>query len=191
MLDKLQAVEDKYLELESLIDDDMRHMLEDEVKELSARKEVLEGEFPILLLPKDPNDSKNVIMEIRGGVGGEEAALFAGDLFRMYSRYAEMQGWKVEMLDANPTELGGFKEVSFCINGYGAYSKLKYESGTHRVQRVPQTESSGRVHTSSSSICLISSSISSSNIALSSSIVLHIFLYSRNLSTSSVSAACS
>lgn len=185
MLDKLQAVEDKYLELESLIsdpdiiadmpkwqkynqehaaltelvdkfreykkicgtidedkamfdediDDDMRHMLEDEVKELSARKEVLEGEFPILLLPKDPNDSKNVIMEIRGGVGGEEAALFAGDLFRMYSRYAEMQGWKVEMLDANPTELGGFKEVSFCINGYGAYSKLKYESGTHRVQR--------------------------------------------------------
>ena len=205
MLDKLQAVEDKYLELESLIsdpdiiadmpkwqkynqehaaltelvdkfreykkicktidedkamfdediDDDMRHMLEDEVKELSARKEVLEGEFPILLLPKDPNDSKNVIMEIRGGVGGEEAALFAGDLFRMYSRYAEMQGWKVEMLDANPTELGGFKEVSFCINGYGAYSKLKYESGTHRVQRVPQTESSGRVHTSAVTVAVL------------------------------------
>ena len=202
MLDKLQAVEDKYLELESLIsdpdiiadmpkwqkynqehaaltelvdkfreykkicktidedkamfdediDDDMRHMLEDEVKELSARKEVLEGEFPILLLPKDPNDSKNVIMEIRGGVGGEEAALFAGDLFRMYSRYAEMQGWKVEMLDANPTELGGFKEVSFCINGYGAYSKLKYESGTHRVQ---QTESSGRVHTSAVTVAVL------------------------------------
>ena len=137
------------------IDDDMRHMLEDEVKELSARKEVLEGEFPILLLPKDPNDSKNVIMEIRGGVGGEEAALFAGDLFRMYSRYAEMQGWKVEMLDANPTELGGFKEVSFCINGYGAYSKLKYESGTHRVQRVPQTESSGRVHTSAVTVAVL------------------------------------
>lgn len=205
MLDKLQAVEDKYLELESLIsdpdiiadmpkwqkynqehaaltelvdkfreykkicktidedkamfdediDDDMRHMLEDEVKELSARKEVLEGEFPILLLPKDPNDSKNVIMEIRGGVGGDEAALFAGDLFRMYSRYAEMQGWKVEMLDANPTELGGFKEVSFCINGYGAYSKLKYESGTHRVQRVPQTESSGRVHTSAVTVAVL------------------------------------
>ena len=203
MLDKLQAVEDKYLELESLIsdpdiiadmpkwqkynqehaaltelvdkfreykkicktidedkamfdediDDDMRHM--HEVKELYARKEVLEGEFPILLLPKDPNDSKNVIMEIRGGVGGEEAALFAGDLFRMYSRYAEMQGWKVEMLDANPTELGGFKEVSFCINGYGAYSKLKYESGTHRVQRVPQTESSGRVHTSAVTVAVL------------------------------------
>ena len=135
--------------------DDMRHMLEDEVKELSTRKEVLEGEFPILLLPKDPNDSKNVIMEIRGGVGGEEAALFAGDLFRMYSRYAEMQGWKVEMLDANPTELGGFKEVSFCINGYGAYSKLKYESGTHRVQRVPQTESSGRVHTSAVTVAVL------------------------------------
>lgn len=205
MLDKLQAVEDKYLELESLIsdpdviadmpkwqkynqehasltelvekfreykkicetidedkamfeddlDDDMRHMIEDEVKELSARKEVLEAEFPILLLPKDPNDSKNVIMEIRGGVGGDEAALFAGDLFRMYSRYAEMQGWKVEMLDANPTELGGFKEVSFCINGYGAYSKLKYESGTHRVQRVPQTESSGRVHTSAVTVAVL------------------------------------
>ena len=205
MLDKLQAVEDKYLELESLIsdpdiiadmpkwqkynqehaaltelvdkfreykkicktidednamfdediDDDMRHLLEDEVKELSARKEVLEGEFPILLLPKDPNDSKNVIMEIRGGVGGEEAALFAGDLFRMYSRYAEMQGWKVEMLDANPTELGGFKEVSFCINGYGAYSKLKYESGAHRVQRVPSTESQGRIHTSTATVVVM------------------------------------
>ena len=102
-----------------------------------------------------PNDNKNVIIEIRGGVGGEEAALFAGDLFRMYSRYAEAKGWKAEILDSNPTELGGFKEISFSIEGHGAYSRLKYESGTHRVQRVPATESSGRIHTSAVTVAVL------------------------------------
>jgi peptide chain release factor 1 len=108
-----------------------------------------------MLLPKDPNDDKNVIVEIRGGVGGEEAALFAGDLFRMYSRYAESQGWKINIMDANATEIGGFKEVSFAVEGYGAYSKLKYESGTHRVQRVPVTESGGRIHTSAVTVAVL------------------------------------
>ena len=111
--------------------------------------------MPILLLPKDPNDDKNVIVEIRGGAGGDEAALFAGNLFRMYTRYAEIQGWRVEVLDANATELGGFKEVSFAIAGYGAYSKFKYESGVHRVQRVPTTESSGRIHTSTVTVAVL------------------------------------
>ncbi|MGL5270961.1 MAG: peptide chain release factor 1 [Selenomonadaceae bacterium] len=205
MLDKLQAVEDKYLELESLIsdpdviadmkkwqrynqehaallpvvekfrqyrkvcetldedkamfaeqlEDDFRKMIEAEVAELKVQKELLENELPILLLPKDPNDNKSVIVEIRGGVGGEEAALFAGDLFRMYTRYAEQQGWRAEILDSNPTEIGGFKEISFSIDGCGAYSKLKYESGTHRVQRVPATESSGRIHTSAVTVAVL------------------------------------
>lgn len=151
----IATIDEDKLMLEEDIDADMKDMLNSEIKELTKRQEVLESEFPILLLPKDPNDSKNVIVEIRGGVGGEEAALFAGDLFRMYSRYAEMQGWKVEMIDSNPTELGGFKEVAFSIDGMGAYSKLKYESGAHRVQRVPQTESSGRVHTSAVTVAVL------------------------------------
>ena len=205
MLDKLQSIENKYLELESLIsdpdvmqdmgrwqhynkehaalapivekvreykkvcsgledtramldeslDDEMRKLVEEELAGLKARKEVLDGEMPLLLLPKDPNDDKSVIVEIRGGVGGEEAALFAGDLFRMYSRYAEKQGWKVEIMDSNATEIGGFKEVSFSVDGYGAYSKLKYESGTHRVQRVPVTESGGRIHTSAVTVAVL------------------------------------
>lgn len=205
MLDKLQAVEDKYLELESLIsdpavivdmekwqryskehaglapivekireykrvtagiddarsmleeklDDDMHKMVVDELNELTAEKEILDKELPLLLLPKDPNDDKNVIVEIRGGVGGDEAALFAGDLFRMYSRYAEKQGWKTEIIDANPTEIGGFKEISFMVTGFGAYSKLKYESGTHRVQRVPVTEAGGRIHTSAVTVAVL------------------------------------
>ncbi len=205
MLDKLQSIEDKYLELESLIsdpsvmedmdrwqryskehaalapvvekvreyrkvcagledakamleeplEDDMRRLVEEELAELRDKKEVLDGEMPLLLLPKDPNDDKSVIVEIRGGVGGEEAALFAGDLFRMYSRYAEKQGWKVELMDSNATEIGGFKEVSFSVDGYGAYSKLKYESGTHRVQRVPVTESGGRIHTSAVTVAVL------------------------------------
>ena len=205
LLDKLQSIEDKYLELESLIsdpevirdmdrwqryskehasllpivekirgykkvcagiedakamfeeplDDEMRKLVEEELAELKARKEAMDGEMPLLLLPKDPNDDKSVIVEIRGGVGGEEAALFAGDLFRMYSRYAEKQGWKVDILDANATEIGGFKEVSFSVDGYGAYSKLKYESGTHRVQRVPVTESGGRIHTSAVTVAVL------------------------------------
>jgi peptide chain release factor 1 len=108
-----------------------------------------------LLLPKDPNDEKNVIVEIRAGTGGEEAALFAGDLFRMYNRYAEKRGWKAEIIDSNPTELGGFKEVVFEINGNGAYSRLKYESGVHRVQRVPTTEAGGRIHTSAATVAVL------------------------------------
>lgn len=206
MIDKLQAVEDKFLELESLIsdpsvladmprwqrynrehaglepivaayreykavchtiedskamldegieEDDFRHMVEEELAEQRSRKEQLDNELPVLLLPRDPNDDKNVIVEIRGGVGGEEAALFAGDLFRMYSRYAEAQGWRVSILDANPTEIGGFKEISFAVEGNGAYSKLKYESGTHRVQRVPVTESGGRIHTSAVTVAVL------------------------------------
>ncbi len=205
MLEKLQAVEDKFLELESLIsdpdviadmsrwqkyskehasltpivekfreykdvvkgiedakamfaeslDDEMRKFVEEELAELKVQKEALDAELPILLLPKDPNDDKNVIVEIRGGVGGEEAALFAGDLFRMYGRYVEKQGWKMEIIDASPTELGGYKEISFMVTGFGAYSKLKYERGTHRVQRVPATESGGRIHTSAVTVAVL------------------------------------
>ena len=205
MLEKLQAVEDKYRELESLISDpetmadmakwqaytkehaaltpivtkfrrykevvkgieeaksmlgealdhEMHAFVESELADLVEQKEALDKELPILLLPKDPNDEKNVIVEIRGGVGGEEAALFAGDLFRMYSRYAAKKGWKVELMDANATEIGGFKEVTFMVTGYGAYSYLKYESGTHRVQRVPETESMGRIHTSTVTVAVL------------------------------------
>lgn len=205
MLDKLQAVEDKYMQLESMIsdpdiiadmtkwqkysrehallgviveqfreykkacrgiddakamfeeqlEDDFRKMVEAEIVELRIIKERLEVSLPILLLPKDPNDDKSVIVEIRGGAGGDEAALFAGNLFRMYSRYAELKNWRTEILDSNPTELGGFKEVAFVVDGYGAYSKLKYESGVHRVQRVPTTESSGRIHTSTVTVAVL------------------------------------
>ena len=116
--------------------------------------EIIKKEMKILLIPKDPNDEKNVIVEIRGGAGGEEAALFAGDLFRMYTRYAERKGWKTEMLDSNPTEIGGFKEVVFSIEGSGAYSRLKFESGVHRVQRIPVTEAGGRIHTSTVTVAV-------------------------------------
>lgn len=136
-------------------DRDQRAAAESELKQLETRRSVLEGELRCLLLPKDPNDDKNVIMEIRAGTGGEEAALFAGELFRMYGKYAERQGWKVELMDSNPTELGGYKEVVFAVNGVGAYSKLKHESGVHRVQRVPATESSGRVHTSTVTVAVL------------------------------------
>lgn len=205
MLEKLQAVEDKYMELESLIsdpdtiqdierwqryskehasltpvvekfrvykkvvrgiaddkamfaeplDDEMRKLVEEELSDFQQQKAVLDQELPVLLLPRDPNDDKNVIVEIRGGVGGDEAALFAGDLFRMYSRFAERQGWRTELIDANATEIGGFKEISFMVTGFGAYSKLKYESGTHRVQRVPVTESGGRIHTSAVTVAVL------------------------------------
>ncbi|GMB01368.1 peptide chain release factor 1 [Pelosinus sp. IPA-1] len=205
MRDKLQAIEDKYLELENLIsdpsvmanmeewqkltkthskmtpivakfheykevqqgiadalemlndklDNDFRQMVSAELAELKAKNEVLNEELRILLLPKDPNDDKSVIVEIRGGAGGDEAALFAGDLFRMYTRYAENQGWRTEILDANAPDLGGFKEVVFEIHGDGAYSRLKYESGVHRVQRVPTTESSGRIHTSTVTVAVL------------------------------------
>lgn len=205
MLDKLQAIEDKYLELENLIsdpeiiantsewqkhtkshsklmpivmkfreykktlsgiedalemlkeklDDDFHSMVTAELNELKGQAAALEAELQILLLPKDPNDDKNVIMEIRGGAGGDEAALFCGDLFRMYTRYAENQGWRVEIMDSSPTDLGGFKEVIFVIEGDGAYSKLKFESGVHRVQRVPETEASGRIHTSTVTVAVL------------------------------------
>ena len=122
---------------------------------MQPQVEPLEHKLKILLLPKDPNDDKNIIVEIRGGAGGDEAALFAGVLFRMYTRFAEDRGWKVEMLDSNPTGLGGFKEVVFMIKGFGAYSVFKYESGVHRVQRVPETESSGRIHTSTVTVAVL------------------------------------
>lgn len=204
MLDKLQLIEDKYLELENLISDpsamqnmeqwqknskahskltnivskfreykqvrqsltdtrellkesdpELREMAAIEFDELKKQNEILEEELRILLLPRDPNDDKNVIIEIRGGAGGDEAALFAGDLFRMYTRYAENRGWRTELLDSSPTGLGGFKEVVFLIEGDGVYSKLKFESGVHRVQRVPATEASGRIHTSTVTVAVL------------------------------------
>ena len=149
-----QIEEDKNL-LETADDDELKNLAAEELTELKKSKADLDNELPILLLPKDPNDEKNVIVEIRGGVGGEEAALFAGDLFRMYTRYAERQGWRVDIVDSNPTNIGGFKEISFTIDGESAYSKMKYESGTHRVQRVPVTESSGRIHTSAVTVAVL------------------------------------
>lgn len=141
--------------LDEKLDADMRDMVKEEVSELQDQVEELEAELKILLLPKDPNDDKNVIVEIRGAAGGDEAALFAGDLYRMYSRYAESQGWKPEVIESSPTGLGGFKEIIFMINGKGAYSKLKFENGAHRVQRVPETESGGRIHTSTATVAVL------------------------------------
>ena len=205
MLEKLQAVEDKYRELESLISDpetmadmakwqaytkehaaltpivtkfrrykevvkgieeaksmlaealdhEMHAFVESELADLVEQKEALDKELPILLLPKDPNDEKNVIVEIRGGVGGEESALFARDLYRMYSMYAEKRGWRIELLNYSDTELGGVKEADFILSGDGAYSRLKFESGVHRVQRVPETESGGRIHTSTATVAVL------------------------------------
>ncbi len=136
-------------------DPDLKEMAQEELQRAKEEMERLEEELRILLLPKDPNDSKNVIMEIRGGVGGEEAMLFAADLFRMYSMYAESKGWRMEVVSANETELGGIKEIVFLIEGEGAYSRLKFESGTHRVQRVPVTESSGRIQTSAATVAVL------------------------------------
>lgn len=138
--------------LQEKLDDEMRELVKMEIGELTEKIRSLEERIKIVLLPKDPNDDKNVIVEIRGAAGGDEAALFAADLFRMYSRYAEMQGWKIEVLEAHENDLGGFKEIIFMVKGKGAYSKLKYESGAHRVQRVPVTESGGRIHTSTSTV---------------------------------------
>ncbi len=137
------------------LEKEFREMVEEELSNAKADIERLSDELKILLLPKDPNDDKNVIVEIRGGAGGEEAALFAGSLFRMYSMYAERVGWKTEVMNANDTELGGYKEISFMINGDGAYSKLKFESGVHRVQRVPETETQGRIHTSTVTVAVL------------------------------------
>lgn len=205
MLSKLQAVEDRYLDLEAKIsdpdviadqanwqkatrahaklepvvtayreyralceardeaddimrkneDEELVEMAKDELKELRPQIEALEEKLTILLLPSDPNDDKNVIVEIRGGAGGDEAALFAGVLFRMYTRYAESRGWRVEVMDSNATGLGGFKEVVFQVNGDSVFSRMKFESGVHRVQRVPETESQGRVHTSTVTVAVL------------------------------------
>lgn len=136
-------------------DAEMKEMIEEEIDNLKAKKQDLEQKLKILLLPKDPNDEKNVIVEIRAGTGGEEAALFAADLFRMYVRYAESKGWKVDVINTHYTGMDGIKEVVFMIEGKGAYSMLKFEGGVHRVQRVPQTESSGRIHTSAATVAVM------------------------------------
>ena len=206
MLEKLQNIEDRFVELEKLLSDpeviarrkewleltreharlqktagviqtykkilieleeakemlpqeesgsEMASFLKEEIRSLATRKEETEEQLKVLLLPRDPNDDKNIIMEIRGGAGGEEAALFAGVLFRMYYRYAERQNWKTEILSANPTDIGGFKEVIFVIEGSGAYSRLKLETGVHRVQRIPATDSGGRIHTSTATVAVL------------------------------------
>ena len=166
---ELQEIVMKHRELKQIVKDlagahqmmleaddaDMRHLAQEEEKQLTLRRDQVERELKLLLVPKDPNDDKNVILEIRGGTGGDEAALFAGDLFRMYSRYAESQGWKVEILESSPSSLGGLKEVVAAIQGNKVYSKLKYESGVHRVQRVPATETQGRVHTSAATVAVL------------------------------------
>ena len=141
--------------LETSSDEEFRELAKMELSEKEADMENIQSELKILMLPKDPNDDKNVIVEIRGGAGGDEAALFAGVLFRMYSMYASARRWKVELLSSNETGIGGYKEVVFMINGKGAYSRLKFESGVHRVQRVPDTESSGRIHTSTATVAVL------------------------------------
>ena len=150
-----QSVEDSLLMLEEESDEEMRELAKEELNDSKARIEELEQELKILLLPKDPNDEKNVIVEIRAGAGGDEAALFAAEVYRLYVRFAERNRWKTEIMSLNENGIGGFKEVIFMINGQGAYSKLKYESGVHRVQRVPETESGGRIHTSTITVAIM------------------------------------
>ena len=140
---------------ELMSDPEFKELAQEEYSEAKAKLEELEERLKILLLPKDPNDRRNVIMEIRGGVGGEESSLFAYDLFRMYSMYAERKGWKIDVVNLNETELGGIKEISFVVEGEGAYSRLKFEAGGHRVQRVPETESGGRIHTSAATVAVL------------------------------------
>ena len=150
-----QAEQDMADAMELMSDPEMKEFCQESYQEAKQQKETLYKELQILLLPKDPNDDKSVIVEIRGGVGGEESALFAHSLFRMYSMYAAQKGWSIELLNYSDTELGGVKEADFIVNGRGAYSKLKYESGVHRVQRVPETESGGRVHTSTATVAVL------------------------------------
>ena len=150
-----QTIQDSVSMLEEESDEEMREMLKEELSDAKRRVGELENELKILLLPKDPNDSKNVIVEIRAGAGGDEAALFAAEIYRMYVKYAESRRWKTEMLSLNENGIGGFKEVTFMIQGQGAYSRLKYESGVHRVQRVPETESGGRIHTSTITVAIM------------------------------------
>ena len=150
-----QTVTDSLEILDNESDEDLRELAKEELNEAKAKIDRLEEELKILLLPKDENDDKNVVVEIRGGAGGDEAALFAAELYRMYCRFAERNRWKTEMISLNENGLGGFKEVVFMINGQGAYSKLKYESGVHRVQRIPVTESGGRIHTSTATVAIM------------------------------------
>ncbi|MCC2196757.1 peptide chain release factor 1 [Fusicatenibacter sp. CLA-AA-H241] len=150
-----KTVEESLMMLDEESDEEMREMLKEELADAKSRIEELETELKILLLPKDPNDSKNVIVEIRAGAGGDEAALFAAEIYRMYVKYAESRRWKTELMSLNENGIGGFKEVTFMINGAGAYSRLKYESGVHRVQRVPETESGGRIHTSTITVAIM------------------------------------
>ncbi len=150
-----EQISDTKSMLEEKLDAEMREMAKEELSELEDRQEELVARLKILLVPKDPNDDKNVIMEIRGAAGGEEAALFAANLYRMYSKFAEVQGWKTEVMEASHTGTGGYKEIIFMINGKGAYSKLKFENGAHRVQRVPETESGGRIHTSTATVAVL------------------------------------
>ena len=151
----LKRIEEARGLLDSETDEEMLALAEAEIEELDPKIEKLENEIKSMLVPKDPRDDKNVIMEIRAGTGGDEAALFAADLFRMYTRYAENKGWKTETLSENEIGIGGYKEVIFQIKGHGAYSRLKYESGVHRVQRIPETESSGRIHTSTATVAVL------------------------------------
>ncbi|RYL95116.1 peptide chain release factor 1 [Sporolactobacillus sp. THM7-4] len=148
-------LEDAKTMLDDPLDAGMKEMVHDEIGRLEEGKAELEEQLRKLLIPKDPNDDRNVIVEIRGAAGGDEAALFAGDLFKMYSRYAEEQNWKTEVIDASPNEIGGYKEIVFMISGKGAYSRLKFENGAHRVQRVPETESGGRIHTSTATVAVL------------------------------------
>lgn len=152
ILDTIKEAEEL---LDTDLDEDFEKLVKEELNRAKEQKEIVETQLKILLLPKDPNDEKNVIMEIRAGAGGEEAALFAAELFRMYSRYAERKNWKVEVMSTSESDLDGFKEVIFMISGKGAYSRLKYESGVHRVQRVPVTESGGRIHTSTATVAVL------------------------------------
>lgn len=151
----LKGLEDTESLLSEKLDPELKEMAELEREELIPKREELEARMKVLLLPKDPNDEKNVIMEIRAGAGGEEAALFAGDLYKMYTKYAERQGWRTELMSASYTDIGGFKEIVFLVEGQGAYSKLKFESGVHRVQRIPATESGGRIHTSTTTVAVL------------------------------------
>jgi peptide chain release factor 1 len=165
----ISAIVEKYRELKAAMealaeakeiladekDEEMRSLAKEELNENNKKIETLNDEIKLLMLPKDPNDDKNVIVEIRGGAGGDEANIFAGDLFRMYCRYAESRNWKVEIMNTNESESGGYREISFMINGTGAYSRLKYESGVHRVQRIPATESGGRIHTSTATVAVL------------------------------------
>ncbi|MCL2415882.1 MAG: peptide chain release factor 1 [Defluviitaleaceae bacterium] len=151
----LESFEESRMMQNENLDEEMRQLVKDELADSREKMEIYSEELKILLLPKDPNDEKNVIVEIRGGAGGDEAALFASDLHRMYSRYAERMRWKIEVLSANENDIGGIKEIAFMIAGKGAYSRLKYESGVHRVQRVPTTESQGRIHTSTVTVAVL------------------------------------